>query len=174
MVQRDYLTIEISFPGHLRAYMQQIRNELVAQNRYEEVSSVHSHGGGKWGMDVKFDIEKIHMQYPFIEYQREDGLTTIRVIMDAAAMTTLLMAPSGFLPPASLGLSEAEVIEFYSWQLANAIPPEQISRLLSAIEIAVVLQTRVPPSLDSVYWDSEKLIQLASGNAALKVKAQYR
>lgn len=169
----DYLTIEISFPGRLRPYMQPIRNELVAQNRYEEVSKIQLRDSGKWGMDVTLDIEKIHAQYPFVEYQRENGLTTIRATIDAAAIVALLMAPSGFLPPASLGLSEAELVEFYSWQLANIISSDQIGKLLSAIEISAVLKTRVPQSLSNAR-DTTKLLKLVSGNVALNVEAQYR
>lgn len=170
---RDYLIVEINFPGHLRVYMQQVRDELAMQDRYVSVSEVHSHGGGMWGMDVKLDIEKHYRQYPFITYQEEDTLRTISARIDASAITTLLMVPSIFLPPATLNLSEAEIIEFYSWRLADAIPANQIGRLLRSIEITAVLQTRASLGFNSRYWDSVTLSQLINGSKVLQVTAKY-
>lgn len=164
----DYLRIEIIFPTTIRTYMTQFRRGLLSSDAFT-ISNIRPHSAGMHAIDLRANIEAIHRQYPFIQYDAAGA----EVTLDTAAMVALLRAPEGFFPPPELNLSEEEVIEFYRWQFAGIVDGKRVASLMNSITIGIAVELNSKG--DTVAQrDSGSLLDLLSGSRTLAVSARYR
>ena len=167
-----YVHVAIIFPQNLSRYMRYVHQSIPKSSHYR-LSQIRRNSPTLLSFFAQIHVARTHDIYSFIRYSSAHDPPTIDASFNAENLTELLQIPPEIIPPSSVQLSEAEIVEFYRWQLAQFMPADQIETLFRTIEIELSLvQGDIfdKQEFDTVSHAHMSLLQFLSGKYVLTVR----
>ena len=167
-----YVHVAIIFPQDLSRYMRYL-HQSIPKNPHYRLSPIRRHSPTLLSFFAQLHGAHTHDVYSFIRYSDAHNPPTIDVSFSAADLAALLQIPPEIIPPSSVQLSEAEIVEFYRWQLAQFIPADQIETLFRTIKIELSLvrgNILEKQKFDVISRAHVSLLQFLSTNYVLTVR----